>query len=166
MITYLFAVILSQQRDVNVSCSTLVCRRRRDDLNDVRCAHTSLATRCTCCTSNWFSSMLSIGFWQHTRVHTRNVKPRSRWWLAVQLRVKMLLTVASYMILYGAAIVDRYSFLFVIFALHVVHPLINHTKYDVVQTCMSKWEGMTFELENNEQTEENIECPVWCQHYC
>ena len=40
MITYLFAVILSQQRDVNVSCLTLVCHRKRDELNDVTlCAH-------------------------------------------------------------------------------------------------------------------------------
>ena len=40
VITYLFVVKLSQQRDVNVSCSTLVCRRRLDDVNDVTlCAH-------------------------------------------------------------------------------------------------------------------------------
>ena len=140
MITCLFAVILSQQHDVNVSCSTLVCRRRLDDVNDVTlCAHVTrdalyLLHLQQLIQLNVVNRLLTTHMCTHKKRKASFKMVTSRTATCKSENVAD----SSYMILYGAAIVDRYSFLFVIFALHVVHPLINHTKYDVVQTCMSK----------------------------
>ena len=115
-------------------CSTLVCRRRRDDLNDVTlCAHVTRDAMYLL-----HQQLIQLNVVNVVQCCTYKKRKASVKILTSRTAKSENVVDTSYMILYGAAIVDRYSFLFVIFALHVVHPLINHTKYDVVQTCMSK----------------------------